>query len=66
MFSEHDKLRDHKVEGKGPVDLDIELSGVILACFFKNVEGSLRKSKKFSDFGYRDVAPCGEKEERVL
>jgi hypothetical protein len=66
MLSEHDKLRDHKVEGKRPIDLDIKLSGVILACFFQNVKGSLMKEEKFSDSGYRDAAPCGEKEERAL
>ena len=43
MLSEHDKLWYHKVEGKRPIDLDIELSGVILACFFQNVECSLMK-----------------------
>jgi len=56
MLSEHDKLGNHKVEGKGPVDLDIELSGIILACFFENVKGSLRKSRKFSNSRYRDHA----------
>ena len=45
MLSEHDKLRDHKVEGKRPIDLNIELSGVIFACFFQNVECSLMKDE---------------------
>ena len=65
MLSEHDKFRDHKVEGKRPIDLDIELSGVILACFFQNVECSLMKEENSAilDIETRHHA---EKKKRVL
>jgi hypothetical protein len=43
VLSEHDELRNHKVQGKSPVDLDIEFPRIILTSFFEYIKSSLGK-----------------------
>ncbi len=41
MLGEHEEFGNHEFQREGAVDLDVEFSWVVFACFLKNVEGGL-------------------------